>query len=57
MILSLLDIALSVYQDRTTFDDVQLEQYKRFKNDDFDNRWKWQWKVGLCRSMLPALGR
>lgn len=30
MILSLLDIALSVYQDRTTFDDVQLEQYKRF---------------------------
>lgn len=29
MMFSLLDIALSVYQDRTTFEDIQIEQYKR----------------------------
>lgn len=30
MMFSLLDIALSVYQDKTTFEDIQIEQYKRF---------------------------
>ncbi|MCI6676148.1 MAG: nicotinate-nucleotide--dimethylbenzimidazole phosphoribosyltransferase [Clostridiales bacterium] len=29
MMLSLLEIALSVYQDRTTFSDMKIEQYKR----------------------------
>ncbi len=29
MMFSLLDAALSVYQDRTTFEDIQIEQYKR----------------------------
>lgn len=30
MMMSLLEIALSVYQDRTTFSDIQIEQYKRY---------------------------
>lgn len=30
MMFSLLDIALSVYQDRTTFSDIKIEQYERF---------------------------
>ena len=30
MMLSLLEMALSVYQDRTTFSDIQIEQYKRY---------------------------
>lgn len=30
MMLGLLDIVLSVYKDRTTFADIQLEQYQRF---------------------------
>lgn len=30
MMFSLLDMALSVYQDRTTFLDIQIEQYERF---------------------------
>lgn len=30
MMLSLLDMALSIYQDSTTFDHIQIEQYKRF---------------------------
>lgn len=30
MMLSLLDMALSIYQDRTTFSDIQIEQYKRY---------------------------
>lgn len=30
MMLSLLDMALCVYQDRTTFSDIQIEQYERF---------------------------
>lgn len=30
MLLSLLDMALCVYQDRTTFSDIQIEQYERF---------------------------
>ena len=30
MMFSLLDIALSVYQERTTFSDIQTEQYERF---------------------------
>jgi nicotinate-nucleotide--dimethylbenzimidazole phosphoribosyltransferase len=29
MMLSLLDIALSVYNNRTTFSDIQIEQYQR----------------------------
>ena len=29
MMFSLLDIALSVYQDRTTFSDIKIEQYER----------------------------
>ena len=32
MMLSLLDLALCVYQDRTTFMDIQIEQYERFQN-------------------------
>ena len=32
MMFSLLDIALSVYQDRTTFSDINIEQYERFSN-------------------------
>ena len=32
MMFSLLDIALSVYQDRTTFADIQVEQYERFQD-------------------------
>lgn len=30
MMLSLLDMALSVYHDSSTFDDIRIEQYKRF---------------------------
>ena len=30
MMFSLLDLALSVYQDRTTFSDIEITQYKRF---------------------------
>lgn len=30
MMFSLLDMALSIYQDRTTFSDIQIEQYKRY---------------------------
>ena len=30
MMLSLLDMALCVYQDRTTFSDIRIEQYERF---------------------------
>ncbi|MFW5671438.1 MAG: nicotinate-nucleotide--dimethylbenzimidazole phosphoribosyltransferase, partial [Acetivibrio ethanolgignens] len=29
MMLALLDMALSVYNDRTTFSDIEIEQYKR----------------------------
>lgn len=32
MMFSLLDIALSIYQDRTTFSDIKIEQYKRFSH-------------------------
>ena len=32
MMFSLLDIALSVYQDKTTFSDMNIEQYERFSN-------------------------
>lgn len=32
MLFSLLDVVLSVYQDRTTFSDIKLEQYERFPN-------------------------
>ena len=32
MMFSLLDIALSVYQDRTTFSDINIEKYERFSN-------------------------
>lgn len=32
MMFSLLDIALSVYQDRTTFSDIKIEQYERFQD-------------------------
>lgn len=32
MMFSLLDIALSVYQDRTTFSDIRIEQYERFSH-------------------------
>lgn len=32
MMFSLLDIALSVYQDRTTFSDINIEQYESFSN-------------------------
>lgn len=32
MMLSLLDMALCVYQDRTTFSDIQIEQYERYQN-------------------------
>ena len=32
MMFSLLDIALSVYEDRTTFSDIKIEQYERFSN-------------------------
>jgi nicotinate-nucleotide--dimethylbenzimidazole phosphoribosyltransferase len=32
MMFSLLDIALSVYQDRTTFSDIKIEQYERFSH-------------------------
>lgn len=32
MMFSLLDIALSVYQERTTFSDIQIEQYERFSH-------------------------
>ncbi|MGN0326186.1 MAG: nicotinate-nucleotide--dimethylbenzimidazole phosphoribosyltransferase [Lachnospiraceae bacterium] len=32
MMFSLLDIALSVYQDRTTFSDINIEQYERFSH-------------------------
>lgn len=31
MMFSLLDMALSIYRDRTTFEDIQIKQYKRFK--------------------------
>lgn len=30
MMFSLLDMALSIYRDRTTFSDIQIEQYQRF---------------------------
>ena len=30
MMFSLLDMALAVYHDGTTFSDIQIEQYKRF---------------------------
>lgn len=30
MMLSMLEMALSIYQDRTTFSDIQVEQYKRY---------------------------
>ena len=30
MMLSLLEMALGIYQDRTTFSDIQIEQYKRY---------------------------
>ena len=30
MMFSLLDMALSIYRNRTTFEDIQVEQYKRF---------------------------
>ena len=30
MMLSLLDVALSVYQKRTLFSDIQIEQYERY---------------------------
>lgn len=30
MMMSLLDMAVSVYHNRTTFEDVQMESYKRF---------------------------
>lgn len=30
MMLSLLNMALSIYEDRTTFDDIHIEKYKRF---------------------------
>ena len=32
MMFSLLDIALSVYEDRTTFSDIKIEQYERFSH-------------------------
>lgn len=32
MMFPLLDMALSVYQDRTTFADIKIEQYERFRN-------------------------
>lgn len=32
MMFSLLDIALSVYQERTTFSDINIEQYERFSH-------------------------
>ena len=32
MMFSLLDIALSVYQNRTTFSDINIEQYERFSH-------------------------
>ncbi|MBQ4522676.1 MAG: nicotinate-nucleotide--dimethylbenzimidazole phosphoribosyltransferase [Lachnospiraceae bacterium] len=32
MMFSLLDIALSIYQDRTTFSDIKIEQYERFSH-------------------------
>ena len=32
MMFSLLDIALSVYQDKTTFSDMNIEQYERFSH-------------------------
>ena len=31
MMLSLLDVALSIYGERTTFSDIQIEQYKRYR--------------------------
>ena len=31
MMFALLDMALSIYQDRTTFEDIQVEQYQRHK--------------------------
>ena len=30
MMFSLLDLALTLYQDSTTFDDIEVEQYERF---------------------------
>ncbi len=32
MMFSLLEMALNIYQDRTTFSDIQIEQYERFSN-------------------------
>ena len=31
MMLSLIEMALHIYQDRTTFSDIQIEQYKRYE--------------------------
>ena len=31
MLFPLLDMALCVYQDRMTFENIQIEQYKRFE--------------------------
>ena len=44
MMLSLLDMALCIYGDRTTFSDMQIEQYERYErkvnsiDDDIDYR-------------------
>ena len=34
MLMPLLDMALSVYQDHTTFDDIRVEQYQRFHQEE-----------------------
>ena len=37
MMFALLDMAMSVYREKTGFSDIEVEQYERYKqDDDFD---------------------
>ena len=52
MLFPLLDMAMRVYRENTTFEDIQIEAYEDYKNVNFNYRCQWGRQIRICGKNL-----